>query len=292
MAGILIALILATAMLPMEQDDFLQAYNKKCQLLENTPSPRIIFVGGSNLAFGLDSRRIKESLNINVVNYGLHAGIGLKYMIDDISAYAGKGDIIVFAPEYQHFYPSSAYGEPITIAPLMAVAHWRKASLLGVRQWINVAAGLPQLAKASSLMPRNKGPKEYRASGFNEYGDEIQHLTLEGSGPGSAKIIKGRFDKQFGNYFIRKIRTLRKTCSVVIIPPVYVERAYAKNKKKVTEIEEFLRKEGCPFIVAPKAHVVKDEYAYDSNYHMNRQGVDNYTSLIIEELRPLLEGKE
>ena len=39
----------------MEQDGYLQAYNKKCQLLEDTPSPRIIFVGGSNLAFGFDS---------------------------------------------------------------------------------------------------------------------------------------------------------------------------------------------------------------------------------------------
>ena len=78
-AGILITLILAITMLPMEQDGYLQAYNKKCQLLEDTPSPRIIFVGGSNLAFGLDSQRIKDSLNINVINYGLHAGIGLKY---------------------------------------------------------------------------------------------------------------------------------------------------------------------------------------------------------------------
>lgn len=74
----------------MEQDGYLQAYNKKCQLLEDTPSPRIIFVGGSNLAFGLDSQRIKDSLNINVINYGLHAGIGLKYMIDDISTMQEK----------------------------------------------------------------------------------------------------------------------------------------------------------------------------------------------------------
>lgn len=133
-AGILITLILAITMLPMEQDGYLQAYNKKCQLLEDTPSPRIIFVGGSNLAFGLDSQRIKDSLNINVINYGLHAGIGLKYMIDDISTYARKGDIIVFAPEYEHFY-TIAYGESVTLTPLMAVTHWEKINLLDIRQW-------------------------------------------------------------------------------------------------------------------------------------------------------------
>ena len=142
-AGILITLILAITMLPMEQDGYLQAYNKKCQLLEDTPSPRIIFVGGSNLAFGLDSQRIKDSLNINVINYGLHAGIGLKYMIDDISTYATKGDIIVFAPEYEHFY-TIAYGESVTVTPLLAVTHCEKINLLDIRQWTILIAGIPQ----------------------------------------------------------------------------------------------------------------------------------------------------
>ena len=81
----------------MEQDGYLQAYNKKCQLLEDAPAPRIIFVGGSNLAFGLDSQRIKDSLNINVINYGLHAGIGLKYMIDDISTYAKEKVTLLYS---------------------------------------------------------------------------------------------------------------------------------------------------------------------------------------------------
>ncbi|MCD8182900.1 MAG: hypothetical protein LUE99_07165 [Bacteroides sp.] len=160
-----------------------------------------------------------------------------------------------------------------------------------MKQWINVAAGLPQLARASSLMPKNRNPKDYRASGFNEYGDETQHWALESSGPGSAVAIKGTFNEQFGKHFIRKIRTIQKTCSVFVIPPIYVEKAYNKNKKKVVEVEEFLQEEGCPFIVAPEAHVLKDEYAYDTNYHMNRQGVNKYTAFIIEELKPLLKDK-
>ncbi len=47
-----------------------------------------------------------------------------------------------------------------------------------------------------------------------------------------------------------------------------------------------------PFLVTPKVHVLSDEYAYDTYYHMNRQkGVDKYTSFIIEELKPLLRHK-
>ena len=59
----------------------------------------------------------------------------------------------------------------------------------------------------------------------------------------------------------------------------------------MSEVEEILQKEGCPFLVTPKVHVLSDEYAYDTYYHMNRQGVDKYTSFIIEELKPLLRHK-
>lgn len=241
LASILIVLILTATQFPIDQDNYLKAYNKKCERLEHTQSPRIIFVGGSNLAFGLDSQRIKDSLNINVINYGLHAGIGLKYMIDDISEYASKGDVIVFSPEYDHFY-TTAYGEAETISLLMAACRWKKTHLLGIRQWINVLSGIPQLIWESSLIQKNKNPKDYRASGFNEYGDEIQHWTLESQGFGAVKPIKGTFNKQFGDYFIEKVKTLQKVCSVFVIPPIYAEKAYDKNKKKINEVEEFLKK--------------------------------------------------
>lgn len=143
--------------------------------------------------------------------------------------------------------------------------------------------------KGKYFNTKNKTPKDYRASGFNEYGDEIQHWTLESRGSGAIKPIKETFNKQFGNYFIEKVKTLQKVCSVFVIPPIYVEKAYNKNKKKVHEVEEFLREKECPFLVTPETHVLSDENAYDTYYHMNRQGVDKYTSYIIEELRPLLK---
>ncbi|KAA6307943.1 hypothetical protein EZS27_040384 [termite gut metagenome] len=72
-------------------DNYYLAYNKKCDLLrQGTSNLRIIFVGGSNLAFGIDSKMITDSLHIDVINYGLSAGIGLKYMIDDVCIYAKK----------------------------------------------------------------------------------------------------------------------------------------------------------------------------------------------------------
>src|SRR5690349_24986573 len=47
------------------------------ELLENTPSPRIILIGGSNVSFGIDARLMQQTLGIPVINDGLHAGLGL-----------------------------------------------------------------------------------------------------------------------------------------------------------------------------------------------------------------------
>src|SRR5512133_2221049 len=42
------------------------------KLLENTPSPRIILVGGSNVSFGLDAELMQRTLGVPVINDGLH----------------------------------------------------------------------------------------------------------------------------------------------------------------------------------------------------------------------------
>src|SRR2546423_1761854 len=38
---------------------------------------KVIFVGGSNLRFGLDEQSLSEKLGVPVVNYGLHASLGI-----------------------------------------------------------------------------------------------------------------------------------------------------------------------------------------------------------------------
>ncbi len=84
---------------------------KQSMLSAENRKPAIILVGGSNVAFGYDSKIICDSMNMDVVNFGLHAGFGLKYIIDDLSQYIKKGDVIIISPEYAHFFDKMAYGE-------------------------------------------------------------------------------------------------------------------------------------------------------------------------------------
>lgn len=270
------------------EDGYLLEYNTKCDLLKNTPSPRIIFVGGSNLAFGLDSKRISDSLHINVVNYGLHAGVGLKYMIDDIETFMKDGDIVVIAPEYPYFY-GLAYGES-TLSGVMNVSSFKNIGLLNLAQGCHVVLGAIAFIqeKKSRLHPSDRS---YRASGFNEFGDEVQHWNLPSIYVPTPKSNTAKLDVNFTSYFLYKIKQFQNKATVIIVPPVIRETAFEVQKDKINEVAAYLNKRGHPFAVNPVEHMLADEYAYDTDYHMNKAGVDIFTGKIIKILSPIVHGE-
>jgi hypothetical protein len=52
-------------------DNYLAAVLEKDRIIRNASSPKVILVGGSNLAFGIDSKMMQDSLGMSVVNMGL-----------------------------------------------------------------------------------------------------------------------------------------------------------------------------------------------------------------------------
>ena len=74
-------------LIPIDKNNYLMAYKSKTARLITCPTPRIVFIGGSNLAFGLDSHMIEDSLHCHVVNMGLHGGIGIRYPVENCLKY-------------------------------------------------------------------------------------------------------------------------------------------------------------------------------------------------------------
>ncbi|MBR5188076.1 MAG: hypothetical protein IKW18_06355, partial [Clostridia bacterium] len=80
-------------------ETFLGEFEKKVDRLYEAEGEKIIFVGGSSLAFGLDADLLSKTLGKTVINFGLYATLGTKVMMDYTRDAIGEGDIIVIAPE-------------------------------------------------------------------------------------------------------------------------------------------------------------------------------------------------
>ena len=293
-----IVVLLAVA-IPPDNNGYLCAYNNKLALLDTVPQPRIILIGGSNLAFGVDSHRIQDSLQRHVLNMGLHGGIGIRLVLSDVLARLRKGDVLVLAMEYGNFF-SGGNGEPETLPTLMTATEWKDMGRLSAQQWQNVVVGMPRLAAAnikrlirailggSLHSPSNNTSYRYVASGFNDLGDEVSHWTLPSNDmEQSQPFTEHRINLDFINWLSSTIQTCeRDSAIVVILPPVCPMKHFACCYDPA--IAHALDSIGHPYAVDPVAMTVADSCCYNGGYHVNRSGVDINTGRIIALLRRIV----
>ncbi|MEK6236358.1 MAG: hypothetical protein N2C14_16750 [Planctomycetales bacterium] len=79
---------------------YMAALRDKVELVKTTPGSRVLFVGGSNVAFGVDSGYFESALGRPAINLGLHGALGLEFYLRVAEEHARPGDIIVLLPEY------------------------------------------------------------------------------------------------------------------------------------------------------------------------------------------------
>ncbi len=252
----------------------------KLQLLKDMPSPRLIIVGGSNVATGFDSRITHDSLGINVLNFGTYEPVGLKFMTDIVCKYAREGDIVVFAPEYAHFFNDRAYGFG-NLFPANINNHPEYWYMLNGKQISNIFRSLIEAVKLE--LTKNNHEKDKTL--YNEYGDLMQKWEMT---PDTTKChiqINGTFNREFGEYFIKKLDKLAERCEVIVMPPFCTEALYAENREVIAQDSIFLAEHGHPYLGKPAEHTFPNAYTADSPYHAIYPGVVQNTLRMIADLQ-------
>lgn len=130
---VVIGAILWVSMLIVMDNNYLLADIDKQELLENVPGHRIVIVGGSHAAYGLNSHMIHDSLpEYNLVNTSLHAGLGLKYMLEEIEDKVKPGDVAAIVIGMGEF--CSVYHGESVLCELLLYEH-QYTRLLSVKKF-------------------------------------------------------------------------------------------------------------------------------------------------------------
>ncbi|MDR2026629.1 MAG: hypothetical protein LBQ01_03605 [Prevotellaceae bacterium] len=259
---------------------------QKDSLLANADSPRMIFIGGSNVSFGLNSQMIKDSLNVNPVNTGINAGFGLKFMLDNAAQYIRKGDIIIAPLEYSHYTQDCNYCSEALLRVVMDVDR-RYSRLLNFRQMLNLFAGVPQYI-ASKFNPKAYFGFEidppHRVNAFNSYGDNCAHWNMENRD----FAPHGRLD-DFNRQIIGKIKDFeniveQKGATFYIAYPSYMATSFYKSEDIIAAIRNELEK-NFKVLGTPARYMMPDSLMFDTSYHLNKQGADIRTARLIEDIK-------
>lgn len=261
---------------------------QKDSLLEYTITPRIIFIGGSNLLYGLNSQLIKDSLHLNPINTGSIATVGLSYMMDNTLPYIQKGDIVVIAPEYQQFFRTFAFGGSGLLRLLMDVDPSGFQHIKS-KQWVNMAKNLPEYF-VSKFDPNEyfnvKINPAYDVSIFNEYGDSNAHWILKKQGFDPDNFTDRKLNQDIlkeMKQFEREI--LNRGGHLFLTYPCFQETSYEINKKEIVRIEKELIHRNFRILGSPERYKMADSLMFDTPYHLIKTGVNLRTSLLIKDIK-------
>jgi hypothetical protein len=278
---------------PRTSKSFLFAQILKDSLLTNTLAPRIIFIGGSNLSFGLNSQMIKDSLKLNPINTAIHLNIGLIYMLNHTLEFIKPGDLVVVAPEYQFFYGPSAYGgEELLITSLDVPSP--KPTRLNIEQWKNICGFSAKYIFAKFLpseYTRSKENELYGASSFNKYGDVSAHWNKK-SGTFEPYHVHGEnFNSSVMESLVDFKRSVEEKGAVLLITfPGYQAKSFDKSTAQINRIAAELRKDEFVLLGSPSRYRMPDSLMFDTPYHLIKAGVDLRTNLLIADLKKQLKS--
>lgn len=266
--------------------DYLATLIDKEARLNSLDSNRLIFVGGSNLAFGLNSELIETTLPVKVANLGLHAGLSLTFMINQVSYLMKKGDAVVLTPEYPLYLDS--FDPDIDL-----IQFAREIYPLTERYYQFTPK---QVLKAKYERFRKYfTPDSYQIDSvfnrqfFNKYGDNTAHLKK--------KSLANLIDRKPINlieidHTISILHNFAEKCkkdgvSVYISYPPYPKTEYfGKNKERVDALDLKLRKNlpNIVFLDKPTNYIFEDSLFYDTIYHLNKTGREVRTKMLIEKI--------
>lgn len=260
-------------------------------LLRDRVGNRLVFVGGSNLAEGIDSPLIESNLNMPVVNMGFHAGLGLNYQLLAVTPYLRKGDVVVISPEYSNFRNDDRYlGEKVLLQLYADVLPCGIRGMPLKSAW-HLLVALPEYVIHKwyrYFIPKKVSHPFAFENDYNEHGDYLpnrknrhEFTYTAGKGLRETDVGTGVFDclSEFKNLMTER------GVKILLLPPAQFEGAFKPNKAYVAVLSEKLMAIKMPFIADPNRYVFPADMMYDTEYHLNAQGVRMRTRKVIEDIR-------
>ena len=274
-----------------DPDNYDFAMVDKFQRLQDTYNEqrRIIFVGGSNLAFSLDSEKIQNEFNISVINTGLHAGVGIFHEIDDVLPYVHANDIVVLCPEYwQISEAGNGTHSAWEIEIIINKKHLWQIRKKGFYDYPKDFAFFIQNVLKSGLSSFHFDDDVYRRASFNEYGDIVKHLTDDPPATNEMFILHADypFKIKYFKYFKNLVNELKKKNAVVIFNyPICHEATFNANLDNIIETDDYLRNHlDVLFAGTKEEYICQRDMLFDTPYHANKQGREWRTNLVIKHL--------
>jgi len=271
---------------------------KMYEKLKSTEGKKIILVGNSAVAFGLDSELVESEIDgYSVCPFGLYGAIGTKAMMDLSRVNIGEGDIVILAPEQSSqsmsLYFNSEY--------MWNAVEGDFGMLKYIKNSDQMAGGFISYVgrKYNYYINGAPNPKDvYASSSFDEnckmiYDRPYNQLPLGYDAMSRISYDTQIFSSDFTDYlndYSNFVSSRGATLLYGFAPVNAMGIALGTTEEDIDEFYNYI--DGllnCEILGNPNDYIFDKDWFYDSNVHMNTAGAVVYTRQLIKDLKVFLE---
>lgn len=286
----LVLAFLFGVVMPQYTEGFNAALIDKAARLRSTVGPKIVLIGNSNLAFGVDSQALERAFDMPVVNMGLHGGAGNAFHESMAKLNVQPGDLYIIC--HTEYDDVDVIDDPSLVWTALE-NHFSLYPLLRAKDVPTMAKAFSTyVKKALDLWAEGAGNRAtedaYARAAFNAYGDNtfarpqrdanVQIAFESQSVPEIGEACVARLNA-LNEYLTRHGATM-----LVAGYPI----ANGEFTPLVSEYEAFQAALeaalDCPVISYFPNYMLDYDYFFDTMYHLTDDGVRMRTNILIDEL--------
>jgi hypothetical protein len=283
---------------PGEQGRYL-LYTFKKNRAESIESPKLIVMSGSNGRYGIDTEKLGKGLGMPSVNMATSVSLGLEYLLHQTRPVIKSGDWILVPLEYS-LYRKDLGGKSFTKECIEYVLAYDPDYFRAKEpiQKVEFIAGISLRRFFEGLLhtvfPFSNTLEKYPPLPFNKNGDATENIGHKFDG----------FNDALEDFLLRKeglSETALRTLSDFIdecrrngvrffaaYPSFLYNEVYLSEatREKIAAIEAFYASKNVPVLGTFEDSLYPIEDMYDTRYHLNTEGREKRTRLLLKLLKP------
>lgn len=266
----------------------------KVERLKSTEGPKLVLIGNSNLAFGIDSAMLGEAFGMPVVNMGLHGGVGNAFNEQAAKLNVDEGDIYIVA--HTNYDDADVIKNPM-LAWITIENHWELYPLVRLQDWPDMVLAYPTYLKKCLTMWRTEtGNAEttdcYRRSAFNEYGD-VYYPRPETEGNIDFSSVTINHINETTAARLNELNSYLTEHGATMLVAAYPIAIYENTPSPQQYYEmgnEMADALECPVISDFRDYMLDKTYFYNSHTHLTDEGTRLRTEQLIKDIHNYQNG--
>ena len=270
-------------------------YHIKYERLITAKKPKMVFVGGSNLTYGMISPEVAEAFpDYEIINYGNRYETPAAFYLECISKWLGEGDILVYVPEAEGEY-LYGFNEMNEIIWQMFEGAYDSFADVDLRHYPKL---LESFAAFNKTRASRKASYDYETHSetINEYGDYFtekvgqEYTPLYNTKELSVDLVTKNIDE-----LNRALRLCRDAGAKVYLSFGTInELSLTEEARSAAGREAFenAARENifCDAVISRLSDYIMDtKYFFNTDFHLNTEGAGIRTAKLISDLTAQIE---